>query len=318
MAQYCFWEAGQYICFEVEDEIIVPPEDPVETEEDPAAEITLPGGTTIDATALTAAFVGCKQIAWQGEPWKTLWGVRTDGLLVGLTYDKDEDVWGFHRHPMNNAAVISIAVIPSATTEQDELWAVIQREIDGDTVHYIERMNPRIEPADENDKDDYNFLDCSLSYSGSAATSFSGADHLEGQVCRVWADGIDVGEVTIAAGAFTLTKAASEVKVGIHTTASLISLPIARLSTERQIVGNLTIRFYETLGGQAGRLPDHMDTLQFRYVDTPMDDSPPLFDGDYELLGVGGSWNNQGVYAIQQNTAGPMTIIAVFPEYRAA
>jgi hypothetical protein len=329
MAAYCYWggmgyepigidpENPGWICIDVPD-IEIPPIPPVEGEEDPSGEITLPDGTVVDATALSAPFVGLKQIAWQGEPYKTLWGVRTDGLLVGMTYDKDEDVWGWHRHPMTNGAVVSIAVISSATTEQDELWAVIQREINGSTVHYIERMTPRIEPEDENDKDSYNFLDCSLSYSGSATTSFSGADHLEGETCRVWADGIDVGDVTITGGAFTLDYAAAEVKVGILTTASLISLPVARLSTERQIISGIVIRFYETLGGKAGTLPNNMDTLQFREVNTAMDDSPPMRDGDYELKGVGGSWDDTGVYTIQQDTAGPMTIVAIFPSYRAS
>lgn len=326
--QYCWYEGelaligmDPWICIDIEEPVVVPPEvpAPVPGETDSGAEITLPDGTTIDAAALTQVFVGLKQTAWQGDPYKTLWGVRTDGLLVGLTYDKDEDVWAWHRHPMSNGAVVSIAVIPSATTEQDELWAVIRRTINGSTRHYIERMTPRIEPEDENDKDSYNFLDSSLSYSGAPATNFSGASHLALQTCRVWADGIDVGGVTVAAGGtFSLPNAASVVKVGIHTTASLVSLPQSRLSTERHILAGMKIRFYETLGGQAGDFPGNMDVLQFRTPTGHMDDSPPLSDADYELRGMGGRWSDRSVYTIQQHTAGPMTIIAAFPDYRDA
>lgn len=325
MGLYCYWvssggfdgTAGELVCIDIPDEIEVPPDPPAESEEDPSGEITLPDGTVVDATGLTQPFVGLKQIAWQGEPYRCLWGVRTDGLLVSCTYDKEEDVWAWARHPMSNGAVMSIAVIPSATSEQDELWAVIQREVDGATVHYVERMTPRIEPDDEFDKSDYNFLDASLSYSGSATTSFTGADHLEGQVCRVWADGIDVGDVTVTAGAFTLAVAAAEVKVGILTSATLVSLPTARLSTDRQIVAGMKVRFYETLGGQAGRLPSNMERLQLRAPSSFMDDSPPLYDGDYEIRGVGGVYDDLGVWAVQQDTAGPMTISAVFPQYKA-
>lgn len=317
---FCYWEAEleDWVCIEVIVPPVIPPEEPTEGETDPGGEITLSDGTTVDATALNAPFVGLKQIAWQGEPYKTLWGVRTDGLLVGMTYDKDEDVWGWHRHSMSNGAVVSIAVIPSATTEQDELWAVIQREVDGNTVHYIERMSPRIEPAAVTDKSSYNFLDSSLSFSGAPATSFSGADHLEGLTCRVWADGIDVGDVEIVSGAFTLEYAASEVKVGILSAATLITLPPARLATERQIIGGLVVRFYETLGGKAGAFPGALDELQLRTVDTPMDDSPPLTSADYEIKGVGSGWSDNTFCVIQQHTAGPMTIIAIFPSYRAS
>lgn len=325
MAQYCYWEGGYglvegsiYICIDIEDEIVIPPDPPEEGEEDPAAEITLPDGSTVSATASFPPFSGLKEIAWHSEPWKTLWGVRTDGTLVGMTYDKDEDVWGWHRHPMSNGAVTSICVIPSSTDEQSELWAVIQREVGGDAVYYVERMSPRHQPEDENDKDGYNFLDSSLVYDGSPATSFSGATHLAGLTCRVWADGTDVGNVEVSAGgAFTLAEAASVVKVGIHTDATMISLPTARLATERQIVQEVVVRFSETLGGQAGVLSVQMDNLNFRAPSDFMDDSPPLWDGDMGVT-VGSKSDDSGVYTIIQNTAGPMTILATFPKYKAA
>jgi hypothetical protein len=327
MALYCYWDwsggaptsegEGSLVCIEVPDEIEIPPEEPDEGEADADAEITLPDGTTIDATALLPPFVGLKEIAWLGEPWKTLFGVRTDGTLVSLTYDKDEDVWGWARHPMNNGAVTSICVIPSATDEQGELWAMIQRVVDGQNVHYIERMAPRHQPSDSSDKAPYIFPDCALTYSGAAATSFSGADHLKGLTCRVWADGVDVGDVEIAAdGTFSIDAEAETVAVGIHTDASMVSLPTARLSTERQIVQEVVIRFSETLGGKAGTLSGQMDTLNFRAPSDYMDTSPPLWDGD-KVVTVSAKWDDSGVYSIIQDTAGPMTILATFPKYKA-
>jgi hypothetical protein len=323
MAEYCYWVGepggveGSYICIGI-DEIVIPPELPDEGETDPDAEITLPDGTSVAATATAPPLVGLKEMAWHGEPWNTLWGVRTDGLLVGMTYDKDEDVWGWHRHPMNNGAVISACVIPSSSDEQNECWVMVRRTINSATKHYIERMTARIQPEDENDKDRYNFLDSSIAYSGSAVTSFTGAAHLAGQSCRVWGDGVDLGDVTVSAlGAFTIPVASAKVVIGIQTDATMISLPTARLSTERQIVSEVIVRFFETLGGKAGNLNGQMDTLQFRTPGTPMDDSPPLWDGDMKVK-VGGKHDDVGVYTITQDTAGPMTILATFPSYKAA
>jgi hypothetical protein len=334
MAQYCYWAGDGYtpqdqgfptgegggaigwICIDIPD-IEIPPEEPGDGEEDPSGEITLPDGTVIDATGLTTPFIGIKQLAWQSSPWKTLWAVRTDGLLLSCTYDKIEDVWAWTRHPMTNGAVVSICVIPKAGSDQEELWAVVRRVMDDATVHYIERMTPRITPTDETDKSDFNYLDCSLSYSGAATTSFSGATHLEDGDYRVWADGADVGDITVTGGAFTLDTAAEKVVVGIHTDATLISLPTAKLNTERQIVQEVVIRFFETLGGQAGVLHGDMTDLQFRSVSSVMDDSPPLWDGDMPVT-VGGRHDDSGVYTIIQNTAGPMTILATFPKIKAA
>lgn len=323
MGLYCYWDTGNpspegnLICIEVPDEIEIPPVDPSPGEDDPSGEITLPDGTVIDATGLTTPLIGIKQMAWQQSPWKCLWAVRTDGLLLSCTYDKTEDVWAWARHPMSNGAVVSIAVIPTAGSDQEELWAVIRRVMNETTVHYIERMTPRVTPTSETDKSRFNFLDCSLSYSGAATTSFSGATHLEDGDYRVWADGVDVGDVTVTGGAFTLETAAEKVVVGIQTNASMISLPTARFSTERQIVQSVVVRFFETLGGQAGVLHGEMDTLVFRLPSDYMDDSPPLFDGDKEVI-VGSRHDDTGVYTVIQNTAGPMTILAVFPKIKAA
>lgn len=314
---YCYDSSGGggYICI-VLPEIIIPPIPPIPGETDPGGGITLPGGGTAPAIALAPSIVGLKQIAWHGEPWKTLWGVRTDGLLVGCTYDKDEDVWGWHRHPMTNAAVTSICVIPSGTSEQNELWAMVRREIGDETVHYMERMTPRIQPEDEFDKDGYTFPDSALRYSGSPETDFTGATHLAGETCRVWADGVDVGDVVVSdTGTFTLDDPASEVVIGIHTDATLISLPTTRISTERQIISEVVIRFFETIGGQVGQLHGTMDKLQFRAPDTHMDDSPPLWDGDKPIT-IGGRHDDNGIYTIIQDTAGPMTILATFPKYK--
>ena len=36
--------------------------------------------------------------AFQRLPFSCLWLVMDDGVLLGLTYDKGQDVWGWHRH----------------------------------------------------------------------------------------------------------------------------------------------------------------------------------------------------------------------------
>ncbi len=35
---------------------------------------------------------------WAQEPWKIVWAVRNDGTLLGLTYQKEEDVCAWHHH----------------------------------------------------------------------------------------------------------------------------------------------------------------------------------------------------------------------------
>lgn len=322
MALYCYWEGGlnegNYVCFEVEDEISIPPPDPVEGETDEGATVTLPGGSSADATSLSYARTGAKKIVWQRKPWRCLWVARSDGQLVSMTYNKKEDVWAWARHPMSNGAVVDLAVIPAADGVQDEVWAVIRRTIGDETVHYMERMTPRIYPESITDKSSYNYLDASLSYSGSATDTFSNADHLNGQECAVWADGAKHPNVTPSGGTFTLNYEAEEVKIGIHTNSILVALPAAPLATDRQVISEIALKFIDTIGAKAGPSESQADLVIMRGTEDPMDTSPPMRAGVHKLSGMGGGWTDENVYVVLQDTPGPMTLTMAVPTYKSA
>lgn len=306
------YQLPEIICVEVPD---VEPETPTEVpgETDPGGSVVLPGGDTAALTAFALTFKGVKQIAWQARPWKVLWCVRTDGLLIGLTYDKDEDVWAWHRHPMVNGAVMSAQVIPGADNH-DEVWLVVRRMIGGVQKHYVEKMTSRIEPADINDKARYNYLDCSLSYSGVPNDTFSGLDHLEGQTVRAWADGVEYGPFEVDGGAITLPVEASEVKIGVHTDSIMLSLPAARLRTERQIVEGIDLHLHNSMEGEVGR-GEHTEALQYRRPEMNMDQAPPLYTG-LASVNMGGGWDDDGYYAIKRRKAGPLGVLAAYPRYK--
>ena len=56
-----------------------------------------------------------KQIALQNQPETIIWMVRADGVLVGLTYDSEQDVVAWHKHTFTGATVESVAILPNAT-----------------------------------------------------------------------------------------------------------------------------------------------------------------------------------------------------------
>lgn len=122
---------------------------------------------TIFAEHLTRNY-GITDLAYQQTPYKILWAVREDGVLLGLTYYPQHKVFGWHRHEIGgNGIVESIAVIPGSG--YDELWMVVRRTIDGSTVRYIERLNPffvkpewDVEYFMDDDLTDAQFLDSSL------------------------------------------------------------------------------------------------------------------------------------------------------------
>lgn len=99
--------------------------------------------------------------AYQQIPHSIVWAVRDDGVLLGLTYVKEQEMLSWHRHDLgDNASVESICVVPEGA--EDRVYVVVNRLIDGAEVRYIERLSVR----DQTDVKDYTFMDCFLSYDG--------------------------------------------------------------------------------------------------------------------------------------------------------
>ena len=85
---------------------------------------------------------GITELAYGQVPNTILWGVREDGVLIGLTYERSHDIVAWHRHILGGTSsgegVRSLAVVPGKW--EDEIWMVVERTIDGSTTMFIERM----------------------------------------------------------------------------------------------------------------------------------------------------------------------------------
>jgi hypothetical protein len=85
-------------------------------------------------------------LAYQQEPHSVIWGLRSDGLLLGTTLNANQKRFGWHRHPIagsfgtGEAVVEAIEVIPNPTADADELWMIVKRTVNGATKRYVEFM----------------------------------------------------------------------------------------------------------------------------------------------------------------------------------
>lgn len=93
-----------------------------------------------------------------------LWVVRSDGVLLGLTYIREQQILAWHRHD-TDGFVENIRVIPEGN--EDILYLSVRREVNGQTLRYIERMVTRT----VDDIKDGIFMDSSLSYDGTNTTA---------------------------------------------------------------------------------------------------------------------------------------------------
>ncbi len=112
---------------------------------------------------------GLVEAAYQAEPQSIIWLVRADGTLLGLTYDRNQSVIGWHRHIIGGksdaagttqALVESVATIPNPAGTADELYVLVNRYIDGATVRYIEYLEDFWDGL--NDQEDAFFVDSGL------------------------------------------------------------------------------------------------------------------------------------------------------------
>lgn len=93
------------------------------------------------------------------EPHAILWCVRSDGRLIGLTYDSEQQVIGWHRHD-TDGYFERVCTIPEDA--DNAVYFIVRREVNGQTVRYVERLAER----EIEDILDAFFVDCGLSYDG--------------------------------------------------------------------------------------------------------------------------------------------------------
>lgn len=95
------------------------------------------------------------------EPFKIIWAVRSDGALLSLTYLKEQEVFGWAKHE-TQGRFQSISSIQEG--QENAVYAVVQRSIDGQLISFVERMHTRLMPYGA---EDAFFMDCALSTSPS-------------------------------------------------------------------------------------------------------------------------------------------------------
>ena len=169
---------------------------------------------TLLADHVTAG--GITQMDFQQQPDAIVWAVTGNGKLIGMTYERDAQVVGWHVHEAagTDASIESVAVIYSSGN--DEVWVTVKRTINGGTKRYVERLNP----VDWSDKEDAFYVDSGITYDSTATTTISGLSHLEGETVKVFADGAVQDDKTVSSGQITIDSA-SVVQVGLGFTSTL-------------------------------------------------------------------------------------------------
>ncbi len=96
-----------------------------------------------DKTVLSEHLFNFHQIqqwAYAEEPFKIIWAIRDDGILLSFTYLREQDVYGWARHDTNG---LFIGVCSITEPPVDAVYFITKRYIQGKWVYYSERADNR-------------------------------------------------------------------------------------------------------------------------------------------------------------------------------
>lgn len=249
---------------------------------------------------------GIVQMAWQGDL-RILWVVTGDGRLSALTYDREQQVIGWHEHPMDGD-VISVQTVYGESDADDEVWIIAEHLIGSTTAQYVERLNPIQWTALE----DAFYVDCGLTYEGSPETDFTGAEHLAGRDVVGLADGVPFATTVDVEGNFSLPSgvaASSKVHVGLAFTSEMspFRLDVDSLAgiypAKIRRVESLHVRLLNTAGGYY-KTPDDATAKELEVAEDE------LFSGDKQT-GFKSGHEYDPEIIIRQSDPLPMTIQAL-------
>jgi hypothetical protein len=268
---------------------------------------------------------GLDELTYQQEPHSIIWGIRGDGVLVGLTYQRSEQVVAWHQHKLGGSfgatahgiveSVISISGNSYNRTDEDQIWVIVKRTINGTTRRYVEYFTPF---QFDSSLTQFQFVDSALAYSGSATSTLTGLDHLEAQSIRVIANGATHPDKTVSSGSITLDRTTTAAKVGLAYTSTLQTMRLDVGSQDGTSQGktkrifDVTLRFYETVGAKVGPDLNNLEEIPFRSSAASMDVAVPLFTGDKKIE-FRGNFETDGYLFVVQDQALPMTLLSLYP-----
>ncbi len=266
---------------------------------------------------------GITDIAFQAQPDAILWVVTGDGNLAGMTYERGQNVVGWHRHT-TDGVFESVATIYGEGTAGDEVWCSIRRTVNGVTARYIERMDPAYrETLEEENKDDWFYVDSGKTFTSvSTTTPVNGLIHLIGKTVSILADGAVVPPQTVSAlGQITLPYPASVVTVGLPYTSTLKPMPLdpgqlpdGSAQGRKFRVNRMVVRIYKSLGGEVEVEDGEWDPIYSRDTADIMGSSPPVFTGDKTVM-VARPYEDKGTIQVRQTQPLPLTVLALIPKY---
>ena len=164
-----------------------------------------------------------------------LYVVNGDGSMGVFITNRAEKVMAWTKYT-TSGDIMDVAVV------EDIVYLYVKRTINSSTVYHVEAL------------DNSYYTDASIQVTQSSSTAVSGLAHLNGQACRVRADSAIMANATPSGGAITLSRAATNIEVGLNYDVTIKTMPTAvalqsgPISTKKRRISRVSAQLHESSG----------------------------------------------------------------------
>jgi hypothetical protein len=224
--------------------------------------------------------------------------VNDDGTMAVLNTLRSEGIAAWTQWETAGEILHAVSVV-------DDLYFLVKRTINSVTEYYLEK-------ADEN-----TFTDCNIRQTITPSVTVTGLAHLNGEECRVKADGAVMANNTPSAGSITVEREVTDVEVGLNFDPLVKTMPLnidyanGPILARDKRISKVQIDLYESLGVYIDGilLPDR------DFGETLLDRTPDPYTGLRETFLMG--WTEIAQVEITQQDPVPMMILALSLEVEA-
>ncbi|OWQ92031.1 hypothetical protein CDN99_06645 [Roseateles aquatilis] len=285
-----------------------------------------------DLTALSDRITlsGVVAMAYAQEAEQTLWACLANGRLISCTIDRDQQpsvvAWAPHT---TDGFVEWVTCIP--TGDRDQVWLIVQRQVNGVTKRYLESLDdtfqpwhpsvPDPAPVDDEDVPRPTYgctVDCGVVIDNAAGQTDFSVPHLAGREVDIVADGAKQPRQVVAAnGAIKLARASKRTLIGLpfRTHGKMLTPEMQGMQGSAQgkamRTGNVSMLLLESIGGKIRNNQGDEDELAARVFGAGILDKPPMpFTGPKDVTKLGWKKGVSEISIIQDDPM-PLHVLAI-------
>lgn len=244
---------------------------------------------------------GVIDMTFQAEPNPVVWMVRSDGVLVSMTYDSSDGVCGFAQHT-TDGLFKSVCAIPGS--DGDIVFVLVQRTINGQTVQNVEQFDPTV------------MTDAAIVGTSAGGSSvWTGLSTLEGKTVDVKGDGTYLGTFTVAGGQITIPRSAKSIEIGLHYDNWLLTLTPnlggggVTSQGNQATTSKVTVRVLDTIN----LLVDGQRVAFVQLGADVLDKPPTPFTGDKDITDLG--WDTISQIELRQDQPYAWYVLAMIRQF---